>query len=76
MQQAAAGDLGPGLTLAAIFQFLFQVLNFMTYIVGTVFCGHLGKVELASVTLGVAVSTVLAPFLGTPCQVPRLLAGQ
>lgn len=44
-------DLGPGL------QFLFQMLNFMVYVVSTVFCGHLGTVELAAVTLSVAVST-------------------
>ena len=59
-------DLGPGL------QFLFQMLNFMVYVVSTVFCGHLGTVELAASKV---LSEATLPDRLPPISLPCLLLG-
>ncbi|EPY76011.1 solute carrier family 47, member 2 [Camelus ferus] len=58
--QDRAGPLTPATGL----QFLFQMLNFMIYVVSSMFCGHLGKVELAAVTLSVAFVNVCGVSIG------------
>ncbi|KAI3352759.1 hypothetical protein L3Q82_019339, partial [Scortum barcoo] len=48
-----------------VFQVISQLLVFMISFISTVFCGHLGKTELAGVSLSIAVVNVTGISIGT-----------